>query len=79
MARASVFVDSGLDLAESLPAHVVGVRFDGAGLDIDEAIGQLPEELRHLAAEAEREARIDRSGEGLVDRPSTGWWASAVL
>ncbi len=78
MARASVFVDSGLDLAETLPAHVVGVRFDVEARTIDEAIGELPEELRHLAAEAEREARIG-NGEGLVDRPSTGWWASAVL
>jgi len=84
MARCSVFVDPGLSLADTLPAAVVGVRFDGEGLSIDEAIAQIPEDLRHLAEEAAREARLQPEGshcegDGLVDRPSTGWWASATL
>lgn len=79
MARCSVFVDAGLPVGEALPKSIVGHRFDGEGVDMDAALAQIPNDLRRFVLEAAREASISAEGEGFVDRPSSGWWASAVL
>lgn len=82
MARCAVFVDAGLPVSEAFDPELVGRRFDGSGPTIDEAIAQIPEPLQGYCWEAAREAQLSSGhceGDGLVDRPSSGWWASASL
>lgn len=79
MARIKVFIDSGLEVAESFPPELVGRVFEGEGGDADSALAALPEDLRGFGAQAVTEASRSADFDGLVDRPSSGWWASAVL